>query len=59
MSKKPMGNPRKIDFRVLGRVLKMLFASYPVLIPITIFCIIFSAVVRRSPPSSLRRCWRS
>ena len=49
MSKKPMGNPRKIDFRILGRVLKMLFASYPVLIPITIFCIIFSAVVASIP----------
>ena len=49
MSKKPMGNPRKIDFRVLGRVLKMLFASYPILIPITIFCIIFSAVVASIP----------
>ena len=49
MSKKPMGNPRRIDFRILGRVLKMLFASYPVLIPLTIFCIVFSAVVASIP----------
>ena len=49
MSKKPMGNPRKIDFGILGRVLKMLFASYPVLIPLTIFCIVFSAVVASIP----------
>ncbi|MBQ7334806.1 MAG: ABC transporter ATP-binding protein [Clostridia bacterium] len=44
-----MGNPRRIDFRILGRVLKMLFASYPVLIPLTIFCIVFSAVVASIP----------
>ena len=49
MSKKPMGNPRRIDFRILGRVLKMLFASYPVLIPLTVFCIVFSAVVASIP----------
>ena len=49
MSKKPAGNPRKLDFRVLGRVLRMLFASYPVLIPLTIFCIVFSAIVASIP----------
>jgi ATP-binding cassette subfamily B protein len=49
MSKKPAGNLRKLDFRVLGRVLKLLFASYPVLIPLTVFCIVFSAVVASIP----------
>ena len=49
MNKSKAGNPRKIDFRVLGRVLKMLFAAYPVLLPITLFCIMFSAAVASIP----------
>ena len=49
MNKRQAGNPRKIDFRVLGRVLKMLFAAYPVLIPIAMFCIIASAVIASIP----------
>ena len=40
---------RKLDFKCLGRVIKMLFKSYPVLIPITLFCIVFSAVVSAIP----------
>ena len=49
MSNKQSPNVRKIDFRVLGRVLKMLFAAYPVLIPLTMLCIVFSAVVASIP----------
>ena len=33
----------------LKRVLKMLFKSYPVLLPITIACIVFSAIVNALP----------
>ncbi len=43
------GMKRKIDFGVLGRVIKILFKSYPVLIPVTISCIVFSAVVSSIP----------
>ena len=34
---------------VLGRVVRMLFRSYPVLIPLTAFCILFSAGVSAVP----------
>ncbi len=34
---------------VLGRVLKLLFSFYPVLVPVTIFCILFSSVVAAIP----------
>ncbi len=43
------GGKRKIDKGTLGRVVKLLFKSYPVLVPITIFCIIFSAIVSSIP----------
>ncbi|MBE6608559.1 MAG: ABC transporter ATP-binding protein, partial [Ruminococcaceae bacterium] len=43
------GGKRKIDKGTLGRVVKLLFKSYPVLIPITIFCIVFSAIVSSIP----------
>ncbi|MCI8388197.1 MAG: ABC transporter ATP-binding protein [Clostridiales bacterium] len=40
---------RKVDFKCLGRVVKMLFGYYPVLVPITIVCILFSAAVATIP----------
>ena len=40
---------------VLGRVLKLLFKSYPVLIPITIVCIILSAAVSSIPALFIQR----
>jgi len=40
---------RKIDKGTLGRVVKLLFRSYPVLVPMTVFCIVFSAVVSSIP----------
>ncbi|MBE6586006.1 MAG: ABC transporter ATP-binding protein [Ruminococcaceae bacterium] len=40
---------RKIDFKVLGRVVKLLFQSYPRLVPITMVCIAFSAAVAAVP----------
>ena len=44
MSKRPPVNPR-----VLGRVLKMLFRYYPVLVPVAIACILISAVTAALP----------
>ncbi len=48
---KPVTKPgtRKINFSTLGRVLKKLFTFYPVLVPTTIFCILFAAVVSSIP----------
>ncbi len=51
-TKNPMpGRPpkRKFDKNVFGRVIKFLVKSYPVLIPITAVCIIFSAIVSAIP----------
>ena len=44
MSKRPPMNPR-----VIGRVLKLLFKSYPVLVPIAIVCILISAITAAAP----------
>ncbi len=55
MSKKQMppmqGKPmkRKINWKTLGRTIKMLFGFYPVLMPITICCILFSAACATLP----------
>ena len=55
MSKKQMppmnGKPmkRKINWKTLGRTIKMLFGFYPVLMPLTICCILFSAVCATLP----------
>ncbi len=40
---------RKMNFKALGRLLKYLYKSYPVLLPITAFCIIFAAGVSSIP----------
>lgn len=40
---------------VLGRILKMLFKFYPVLVPVTIFCIVFSAVASAIPAVFLQK----
>ncbi len=53
---RPMGGPaglppkRKMDFSALGRVLKLLFKSFPKLAPIATVCIIFAAIVSVIPP---------
>ncbi len=45
-----MGRPKpKFNPGALKRVLKMLFESYPVLLPVTLVCIIFSAIVNTMP----------
>ncbi|MBO5247743.1 MAG: ABC transporter ATP-binding protein [Clostridia bacterium] len=40
---------RKIDFKILGRVMKLLFSSYPVLVPIVTVCILFASGVASIP----------
>jgi len=47
MNGKPM--KRKINWKTLGRTIKMLFGFYPVLMPLTICCILFSAVCATLP----------
>ena len=46
--KMPSGG-RKIDFKMLGRVVKLLFTCYPRLMPIVIVCMTLSAMVSASP----------
>ena len=43
------GGKRKIDFNALGRIIKMLFKAYPRLLPLAMFCMIFSAGVSAIP----------
>ena len=43
----PLG--KKLNIGVFKRVLKMLFKEYPVLVPITMICIIFSAISSSIP----------
>ncbi len=40
---------RKLDIGTLWRVIRLLFQFYPRLIPLTIFCIVFSAIVSSIP----------
>ena len=42
-------NMPKPDLSSLGRVVKKLFVYYPVLAPVTIICILFSAIVSSIP----------
>ena len=49
MNKRPMGPRPKLKKGVLPRTLKMLFEAYPVLLPVTVACILFSAVVSAIP----------
>ena len=50
MSKPQMPKRPKASPKVLGRTLKMLFSFYPVLMPVTLFCILLSAVAAALPP---------
>ena len=45
----------KMKRGTLGRILKMLFSFYPVLFPVTIFCILFSAGVAAVPDLYIQR----
>ena len=53
VNKHPKGVPgpggRRINFKTLKRVLSLLFKSYPLLLPIAIVCIVFSAIVSSVP----------
>jgi len=49
MSKKQMSPRPKANPRVLLRVIRMLFKSFPVLLPITIVCILISAATASIP----------
>lgn len=40
---------RKINWKVLGRVLKVLWQSYPVLLPVSLVCISLTAIVNSIP----------
>ena len=40
---------KKLDIRMLGRLIRELYRSYPVLVPVSAFCILFSAVVSSIP----------
>ena len=46
---------KKMDFSVLKRVIKLLFKSYPALLPISIACIAISAVVSAIPAVFLQQ----
>ena len=46
---KGMNTGAKIDSKVLKRVMKELFAAFPVLVPVTIVCIVFSSITAAAP----------
>ncbi len=54
MPKRPRANPR-----VLGRVLKLLFRSYPVLVPIAIVCILISAITAAAPALFMQKVFEA
>ena len=54
MSKRPPMNPR-----VIGRVLKLLFKSYPVLVPIAIVCILISAITAAAPALFMQKVFEA
>ena len=45
----PMGPRPKVNKETLPRVIKLLYQSYPKLIPIVVCCIVFSAIVNAIP----------
>ena len=48
----PRGVPiagRKLNFSSLKRVLKLLLSFYPVLLPLTLFCILFASITAAAP----------
>ncbi len=49
MKQAPMKGRPKLNVKTLGRAIKMLFGYYPVLLPICIVCIIFSAITATLP----------
>ena len=45
----------KVNPKVLGRVIKMLFSYYPVMVPLAIFCVLFTAVASAIPAVFLQQ----
>ena len=52
-SKKP--TMKKADFSVLTRLIRMLFQFYPVLVPVSLGCVVFSAIVASIPAVFLEK----
>ena len=50
---------RKLDMKILARVVRMLHGYYPVLLPVTIACILFSAIVATIPAIFLEQVTRA
>lgn len=44
-----MPPPKKMSFSSLKRIIKLLFGYYPVLLPVTVVCIVFSSIVSSLP----------
>lgn len=66
MSKEMKKSPVKVKKGTAGRLIKTLFGFYPVLMPLTLVCIIFNAVVSSIPAvfmqkviSSVEESWNS
>lgn len=66
MSKEMKKGPSKVKKGTAGRLIKTLFGFYPVLMPLTLACIIFNAVVSSIPAvfmqkviSSVEESWNS
>lgn len=66
MSKEMKKDPVKVKKGTAGRLIKTLFGFYPVLMPLTLACIIFNAVVSSIPAvfmqkviSSVEESWNS
>ena len=59
MSKQPQMKRPKANPRVLGRILKTLFGYYPVLMPITVLCILISAVTAALPPLFMQKVFEA
>lgn len=66
MSKEMKKGPVKVKKGTAGRLIKTLFGFYPVLMPLTLVCIIFNAVVSSMPAvfmqkviSSVEESWNS
>ncbi|MCX4257556.1 MAG: ABC transporter ATP-binding protein [Oscillospiraceae bacterium] len=66
MSKEIKKDPVKVKKETAGRLIKTLFGFYPVLMPLTLACIIFNAVVSSIPAvfmqkviSSVEESWNS
>ena len=56
MSENLQKRPRpKFNGKVLGRVIKMLFSYYPVMVPLAIFCVLFTAVASAIPAVFLQQ----